>query len=186
MTTSRRMLSKPRAPAAPCRMAWRRRSSSERFAASRSDASAASQARRKSCRAFSLSVSHSASAARACTRARKAGSEKVRASSASVETSETAEARRTSAIGSGVSPFGFLTAGFFCAAALAGVLPLHAYAHTLFHGLTGRALPLVILSVGGGLATIALLWQRRFTLARVAAVVESSASRAPKRKRSGS
>jgi hypothetical protein len=64
--------------------------------------------------ARSRSVSHSASAARACTRERSIGSRNVRASSASVLTSETAVTRRISAIGSAsaAAAAGFFAAGF--------------------------------------------------------------------------
>lgn len=53
--------------------------------------------------------------------------------------------------------------------ALAGIGVLAADAPDLFDGLTGRALPLVILSGVGGLGAIVLLWKRRFVLARLAA-----------------
>ncbi len=55
--------------------------------------------------------------------------------------------------------------------ALAGVAPLHADAPTLFEGLTGRALPLVVVSAAAGVATLWALWQHRAVLARVTAVV---------------
>jgi cytochrome d ubiquinol oxidase subunit II len=56
-------------------------------------------------------------------------------------------------------------------AALIGVLPLRADAPTLFDGLTGRGLPLVVLSAVAGVAALWCLLARRFELARVAAVV---------------
>ncbi len=52
----------------------------------------------------------------------------------------------------------------------AGLLPLRADAPTLFDGLAGRALPLVILSGVAGAATLALLWLRRYAVARLTAV----------------
>lgn len=55
--------------------------------------------------------------------------------------------------------------------ALAGVLPLRNDAPTLFDGLTGRALPLVVLSAVAGAAALAALVVRRFDLARLAAVL---------------
>ena len=57
------------------------------------------------------------------------------------------------------------------AAALFGVLPLREDAPTLFDGLTGRALPLIVLSAAAGLATLWALFERRTELARVTAVV---------------
>jgi hypothetical protein len=74
-------------------------------------------------RAFSLSVSHKASAARACTRARRVVSRKVRASSASVVMSEMAVVRRISAIGSSSAGGAFDSVFFaevFCGVAAAG------------------------------------------------------------------
>lgn len=53
----------------------------------------------------------------------------------------------------------------------AGLLPLHDDAPTLWSGLTGRALPLMVVSALGGAATLWLLWTRRYAWARVAAVV---------------
>jgi cytochrome d ubiquinol oxidase subunit II len=52
----------------------------------------------------------------------------------------------------------------------AGLVPLMHDAPTLFDGLTGRALPLVILSALAGAATLVLIWQRRYNPARLAAV----------------
>lgn len=66
---------------------------------------------------------------------------------------------------------GLATAVVTGAVALAGIAVLLADAPTLADGLTGRALPLVVLSGAGGLATTWLLWQRRFALARVTAAV---------------
>ena len=56
------------------------------------------------------------------------------------------------------------------AVVLAGLIPLSSDAPTLWAGLTGRALPLVALSAGAGLLTLALLARRRYRAARVAAV----------------
>ena len=63
------------------------------------------------------------------------------------------------------------TAVLVGAVALAGVLVLRADAPALFRGLTHRALPLMIVSAVGGLASIGLLIARRYGLARVAAAV---------------
>ena len=57
------------------------------------------------------------------------------------------------------------------AAALAGVIPLREDAKTLFDGLTGRAVPLVLVSAAAGLTTLWALWRRRAEMARVSAVV---------------
>jgi cytochrome bd ubiquinol oxidase subunit II len=61
------------------------------------------------------------------------------------------------------------------AVVFAGLLPIRADADTLWDGLTGRALPLVIVAAAAGVATIALLATRRFALARVTAVVAVAA-----------
>ncbi|GAA0976409.1 Putative cytochrome bd menaquinol oxidase subunit II [Nocardioides aquaticus] len=53
----------------------------------------------------------------------------------------------------------------------AGLLPLRADAPTLWDGLTGRALPLVLVAFVAGLATLGLLLVRRYALARLTAVV---------------
>jgi len=58
--------------------------------------------------------------------------------------------------------------------ALAGVLPLRDDAPTLFDGLTGRALPLIVVSAIAGLTTLWALWRRRVELARVTAVAAVS------------
>lgn len=52
----------------------------------------------------------------------------------------------------------------------AGLVPLMNDAPTLFDGLVGRALPLVLLSAVAGIATLVLLWRRRYALARFTAV----------------
>ena len=51
-----------------------------------------------------------------------------------------------------------------------GLLPLRADAPTLYDGLSGRAAPLVLISAAAGLATLWLLWRRRFAVARFTAV----------------
>lgn len=53
--------------------------------------------------------------------------------------------------------------------ALGGIAVILSAAPTLAEGLTGRALPLIALSGVGGIATVALLWTRRYRLARVSA-----------------
>lgn len=57
------------------------------------------------------------------------------------------------------------------AIALGGVFPLRTDAPTLFDGLTGRALPFIIISVLAGVGTGVLVFQNRFRPARVTAVV---------------
>ena len=59
--------------------------------------------------------------------------------------------------------------------ALAGIVVIVADAPTLAEGLTGRALPLVVLSGVGGLTTLWLLRTRRFVVARVSAAVSVGA-----------
>jgi cytochrome d ubiquinol oxidase subunit II len=61
------------------------------------------------------------------------------------------------------------------AVALGGIAVLAAGAPRLFSGLTGRGLPIVVLSAIAGLASIALLLRRRFGAARVAAVLAVAA-----------
>lgn len=56
------------------------------------------------------------------------------------------------------------------AVALAGILIVHADAKYLFDGLTSRALPLVIVSGIGGLATLWLMHQESHRFARIAAI----------------
>ncbi|MDQ4053510.1 MAG: cytochrome d ubiquinol oxidase subunit II [Actinomycetota bacterium] len=56
------------------------------------------------------------------------------------------------------------------AVVFAGLLPIRDDAPTLWDGLTGRGLPLVLASAAAGVATIVLLVVRRFSLARVTAV----------------
>ena len=52
----------------------------------------------------------------------------------------------------------------------AGLFLLRSDAPTLFDGLSGRALPLVLLSAGAGLATLVLVARRRYAVARFTAV----------------
>jgi cytochrome d ubiquinol oxidase subunit II len=54
--------------------------------------------------------------------------------------------------------------------ALVAIPLLHDDAPILFHGLTHRALPLLVASALAGLSALGLLWRRRHVLARVAAV----------------
>ena len=61
------------------------------------------------------------------------------------------------------------------AVVFAGLLPVRADAATLWDGLTGRALPLVLLSAVAGVGTILLLARRRFAVARVTAAVAVAA-----------
>jgi|tagenome__1003787_1003787.scaffolds.fasta_scaffold20769792_2 cytochrome d ubiquinol oxidase subunit II len=60
------------------------------------------------------------------------------------------------------------TAGITGAAGLAGLLILRSDAPLLYDGLTGRALPVVVLSVLGGLAALVLLVRRAYGYARLA------------------
>lgn len=57
------------------------------------------------------------------------------------------------------------------AVALVGIVPLERDAPTLFDGLTGRALPLVLGSAIAGIASLVALALRRDTIARAAAVL---------------
>jgi cytochrome d ubiquinol oxidase subunit II len=59
--------------------------------------------------------------------------------------------------------------------ALAGIAVLHADAPELFHGLTHRALPLVIVSAVAGLTGLGLLARHRFVAARAAAALAVAA-----------
>ncbi len=52
------------------------------------------------------------------------------------------------------------------AIAVTGIGVLAVDAPRLASGLVGRALPLVVVSAAGGIASIVLLWTRRYTLAR--------------------
>ena len=61
------------------------------------------------------------------------------------------------------------------AVVLAALGPVVADAPTLSDGLTGRALPLVVVSAVAGVATLALLWRRQLAWARLPAVVAVAA-----------
>ncbi|MFG3033749.1 cytochrome d ubiquinol oxidase subunit II [Streptomyces sp. NPDC048253] len=61
------------------------------------------------------------------------------------------------------------------AVALAGTAVLHADAPELFHGLTHRALPLVVLSAVSGVAGLVLLRTRHYVAARAAAALAVAA-----------
>ncbi|MFF0105285.1 cytochrome d ubiquinol oxidase subunit II [Streptomyces hirsutus] len=61
------------------------------------------------------------------------------------------------------------------AVALAGIAVLHADAPQLFHGLTHRALPLVLLSTVSGVVGLGLLIRRRHVVARGAAALAVAA-----------
>ncbi|HEX2903850.1 MAG TPA: cytochrome d ubiquinol oxidase subunit II [Jatrophihabitans sp.] len=54
---------------------------------------------------------------------------------------------------------------------LAALAPIHRDAPTLSHHLLGRAAPLIVVSAVAGLATLVLLWRRRYGIARLSAVV---------------
>ncbi len=63
-----------------------------------------------------------------------------------------------------------LGSGFVAGAlALTGLIMVRADARPLFDGLFGRAFPVVLVSVAGGMAALALLVASRFTAARIAA-----------------
>jgi cytochrome d ubiquinol oxidase subunit II len=70
---------------------------------------------------------------------------------------------------------GIATAIVVGAVALAGVVVLRADAPRLFHGLTHRALPLMLLSGVAGLGSVHLLVRRRYGVARVAAALAVAA-----------
>ncbi len=57
------------------------------------------------------------------------------------------------------------------AVVFAALVPIDHDAPTLAAGLEGRAAPLVVLAALAGLATLVLLWRRRYAIARLAAVV---------------
>jgi cytochrome d ubiquinol oxidase subunit II len=59
--------------------------------------------------------------------------------------------------------------------ALVGIAVLRADAPLLFEGLTGRALPLIVVSAAAGVASLALVWFRRFALVRLTAAVAVTA-----------
>ena len=77
-----------------------------------------------------------------------------------------AEKLRTRALATAV-----LTGGL----ALGGIVVLAADAPTLVDGLTGRGLPLIVASAVGGIATIRLLWVRRYRPARWTAAASVAA-----------
>ncbi|HSV68010.1 MAG TPA: cytochrome d ubiquinol oxidase subunit II [Mycobacteriales bacterium] len=61
------------------------------------------------------------------------------------------------------------------AVALSGIAILRADAPRLFHGLTHRALPLVVVSAAAGLASLATIAARRYVLVRVTAALAVAA-----------
>jgi cytochrome d ubiquinol oxidase subunit II len=79
---------------------------------------------------------------------------------------EVAEGYRQRALGAGV---------VVGAVALGGIAILHGDAPALFHGLTHRALPLVVVSSVAGLASLVLLLVRRYQLVRVTAAAAVTA-----------
>lgn len=68
-----------------------------------------------------------------------------------------------------------VTAAVTGAVGLAGIAVLRADAPLLFAGLTGRGLPVVLLSVAAGLVALGLLLTRRYTAARIASAVAVAA-----------
>jgi cytochrome d ubiquinol oxidase subunit II len=69
-----------------------------------------------------------------------------------------------------------IAVGIITGAVVLGTLwPLRADARTLFDGLSGRAAPLIVISATAGLATLWLLRQRRFAVARLTAVAAVAA-----------
>ena len=73
---------------------------------------------------------------------------------------------RRRALGSGLAAGGV---------AAIGILPLRSDARTLFDGLTGTALPVILLSAVAGTTALVALWVRRWDPARVAAAVAVAA-----------
>ncbi|MBB5803921.1 cytochrome d ubiquinol oxidase subunit II [Saccharothrix ecbatanensis] len=69
----------------------------------------------------------------------------------------------------------FITAALTGAVGLTGILVLRADAPLLYAGLTGRGLPVVLVSIASGLTALALLLTRRYTLARVASALAVTA-----------
>jgi cytochrome d ubiquinol oxidase subunit II len=61
------------------------------------------------------------------------------------------------------------------AAAVAGLVAVHSDAHALYRALVSDGLPALIVSALAGLATLALVWSRRFDLARFAAALAVAA-----------
>ncbi|RKT55730.1 cytochrome d ubiquinol oxidase subunit II [Saccharothrix australiensis] len=68
-----------------------------------------------------------------------------------------------------------VTAAVTGAVGLAGIAVLRADAPLLFDGLTGRGLPVVLLSVAAGLTALGLLLARRYAAARIASAVAVAA-----------
>ncbi|MGK2874396.1 MAG: cytochrome d ubiquinol oxidase subunit II [Nocardioides sp.] len=64
----------------------------------------------------------------------------------------------------------FLVGAVTGALVFAALWPIREDAPTLSEGLTGRAAPLIALSALGGVATLVLLWRRRYSVARYTAV----------------
>ncbi|MCW2586482.1 MAG: terminal oxidase subunit [Frankiales bacterium] len=89
----------------------------------------------------------------------------------------TVDARRTGAqeLAEAFRRRAIVTALVVGAVALAGIAVLHADAPELFTGLTGRALPLIVLSALAGLASLVLLVVRRYRAVRVTAAVAVAA-----------
>lgn len=73
---------------------------------------------------------------------------------------ELAEGFRRRALGAGV------VTGV---AALVAIVPLENDAPVLFDGLTGKALPLILVSAAGGTLALVMLWRRRYVIARLGA-----------------
>ncbi|SFK53948.1 cytochrome d ubiquinol oxidase subunit II [Geodermatophilus ruber] len=67
------------------------------------------------------------------------------------------------------------TAALTGAVGIVGLFVLRADAPLLFDGLTGRALPVVLLSVVAGLAALVLLWTGRYVAARAASALAVTA-----------
>src|SRR5439155_6399209 len=55
--------------------------------------------------------------------------------------------------------------------AVVGVFVLHADAPHLYHGLTHRGAPVIVISALAGLATLVLLWNKRYAWARYSAAL---------------
>jgi cytochrome d ubiquinol oxidase subunit II len=70
---------------------------------------------------------------------------------------------------------GLITGGVTGVVALAGIGVLAHDAPTLFAGLTGRALPLVVFSAVAGVVELGLLWSRWYVTARVVAALAVTA-----------
>jgi cytochrome bd ubiquinol oxidase subunit II len=88
-----------------------------------------------------------------------------------------ADARRTGSAGL-VAAFrirALVTAVLVGAVALGGIAILHADAPNLYSGLTGRGLPVVIVSAVAGVSSLVLLLRGHFTLARPAAAIAVAA-----------